>query len=228
MNLASELQSGLVTISAQVWLNQSLQNCHLKNEVNFFNSLGVSESCLGNLIRATYSLLGLRTHFASGEFEKRFSECTLCIHYLKEYFHILCRKQKLGPYFQVRAEIGQKLEILVKNIMLSVHNFAQAIALTCRRESLSKPVQTHDSPLIVMDYAFASKLTQISSSVTWKLSWKEVSLLPILKTRHPRLALLAGSFVITVWLSSNDLYTSMPLSTSLSKFVSSLAPQKLF
>jgi hypothetical protein len=85
-----------------------------------------------------------------------------------------------------------------------------------------------DSPLIVMDYAFASKLIQISSSVTWKLSWKEVPLLPILKTRHPRLALLAGSFVITVRLSSNDLYTSMPLSTSLSKLVSSLALQKLF
>ena len=41
------------------------------------------------------------------------------------------------------AEIGQKLEILVKNIMLSVYNFAQAIDLTCRCESLSKPVQTH-------------------------------------------------------------------------------------
>jgi hypothetical protein len=85
-----------------------------------------------------------------------------------------------------------------------------------------------DSPLIVMDYAFASKLIQISSSVTWKLSWKEVPLLPILKAHHPRLALLAGSFVITVRLSSNDLYTSMPLSTSLSKLVSSLALQKLF
>ncbi|KAG6755488.1 hypothetical protein POTOM_041314 [Populus tomentosa] len=71
MNLASEIQSGLVTISAQVWLNQSLQNCHLKNEVNFFNSLGDSESYLGNLSRATYSLLGLCTHFASGEKETK-------------------------------------------------------------------------------------------------------------------------------------------------------------
>jgi hypothetical protein len=71
----------------------------------FLNSLGVSESCLGNLIRATYSLLGLRTYFTSGEkvnyLKKKFSEYTLRIHYLKEYFHILCRKQKLGPYFQV-------------------------------------------------------------------------------------------------------------------------------
>lgn len=33
----------------------------------YLKSLGVSESGLGNLIRATYSLLGLRTYFTSGE-----------------------------------------------------------------------------------------------------------------------------------------------------------------
>jgi obg-like ATPase 1 len=33
----------------------------------FLKSLGVSESGLGNLITATYSLLGLRTYFTSGE-----------------------------------------------------------------------------------------------------------------------------------------------------------------
>ena len=33
----------------------------------FLKSLGVDDSGLGNLIRATYSLLGLRTYFTSGE-----------------------------------------------------------------------------------------------------------------------------------------------------------------
>lgn len=33
----------------------------------YLKSLGVSESGLGNLIRATYNLLGLRTYFTSGE-----------------------------------------------------------------------------------------------------------------------------------------------------------------
>ena len=33
----------------------------------FLKSLGVSESGLGNLITATYILLGLRTYFTSGE-----------------------------------------------------------------------------------------------------------------------------------------------------------------
>ena len=113
MNLASELQSGLVTISAQVWwfLLENLTSIHVlcclfqinipvvtfilsifrccmkqviwgclllqvesgltelpfEERSEFLNSLGVSESCLGNLIRATYSLLGLRTYFTSGE-----------------------------------------------------------------------------------------------------------------------------------------------------------------
>lgn len=33
----------------------------------YLKSLGVDESGLGNLIRATYQLLGLRTYFTSGE-----------------------------------------------------------------------------------------------------------------------------------------------------------------
>lgn len=38
-----------------------------EERVEYLNSLGVSESGLGNLIRETYNLLGLRTYFTSGE-----------------------------------------------------------------------------------------------------------------------------------------------------------------
>ncbi|RWW24678.1 hypothetical protein GW17_00011019 [Ensete ventricosum] len=38
-----------------------------EERIEFLKSLGVSESGLGNLIRATYKLLGLRTYFTSGE-----------------------------------------------------------------------------------------------------------------------------------------------------------------
>lgn len=38
-----------------------------EERIEFLNSLGVDESGLGNLIRATYDLLGLRTYFTSGE-----------------------------------------------------------------------------------------------------------------------------------------------------------------
>ncbi|KAJ6301298.1 hypothetical protein OIU77_015580 [Salix suchowensis] len=69
MNLASELQSGLVTISAQV--ESELTELPLDERNEFLKSLGVSESGLGNLIRATYSLLGLRTYFTSGEKESK-------------------------------------------------------------------------------------------------------------------------------------------------------------
>ena len=37
------------------------------DRVEYLQSLGVGESGLGNLIRATYNLLGLRTYFTSGE-----------------------------------------------------------------------------------------------------------------------------------------------------------------
>ncbi|TXG48630.1 hypothetical protein EZV62_024505 [Acer yangbiense] len=69
MNLASELQSGLVTISAQV--EAELTELPSEERVEYLKSLGVSESGLGNLIRATYSLLGLRTYFTSGEKETK-------------------------------------------------------------------------------------------------------------------------------------------------------------
>lgn len=55
------------------WVNLSLQveaeltELATEERKEYLNSLGVSESGLGNLIRATYSLLGLRTYFTSGE-----------------------------------------------------------------------------------------------------------------------------------------------------------------
>ncbi|PON95678.1 Ribosome-binding ATPase YchF/Obg-like ATPase [Trema orientale] len=69
MSLASELQSGLVTISAQV--ESELTELPSEERTEYLQSLGVSESGLGNLIRATYSLLGLRTYFTSGEKETK-------------------------------------------------------------------------------------------------------------------------------------------------------------
>ncbi|KAG4204550.1 hypothetical protein ERO13_A04G051032v2 [Gossypium hirsutum] len=69
MNLASELQSGIVTISAQV--ESELTELPSEERTEYLKSLGVSESGLGNLIRETYSLLGLRTYFTSGEKESK-------------------------------------------------------------------------------------------------------------------------------------------------------------
>ncbi|KAJ6817496.1 uncharacterized protein M6B38_283095 [Iris pallida] len=69
VNLASELQSGMVTVSAQV--ESELTELPLEERIEYLKSLGVSESGLGNLIRATYSLLGLRTYFTSGEKETK-------------------------------------------------------------------------------------------------------------------------------------------------------------
>uniref|UniRef100_M4F7N0 OBG-type G domain-containing protein n=1 Tax=Brassica campestris TaxID=3711 RepID=M4F7N0_BRACM len=63
--LSSDLQSGHVVVSAQV--ESELTELPLEERTEYLNSLGVSESGLGNLIRATYSLLGLQTYFTSGE-----------------------------------------------------------------------------------------------------------------------------------------------------------------
>nr|XP_004294197.2 PREDICTED: obg-like ATPase 1 isoform X1 [Fragaria vesca subsp. vesca] len=69
MNLASELQCGVVTISAQV--ESELTELPSEERTEFLESLGVGESGLGNLIRTTYSVLGLRTYFTSGEKETK-------------------------------------------------------------------------------------------------------------------------------------------------------------
>ncbi|KAL9298105.1 hypothetical protein ACSQ67_024001 [Phaseolus vulgaris] len=68
-NVASELQSRIVTISAQV--EAELTELPTEEREEYLQSLGVSESGLGNLIRATYDLLGLRTYFTSGEKETK-------------------------------------------------------------------------------------------------------------------------------------------------------------
>ncbi|GMH11559.1 hypothetical protein Nepgr_013400 [Nepenthes gracilis] len=69
MKLASELQSGLVIVSAQV--ESELTDLPPEERLEYLKSLGVSESGLGNLIRATYGLLGMRTYFTSGEKETK-------------------------------------------------------------------------------------------------------------------------------------------------------------
>ncbi|CAL0328823.1 unnamed protein product [Lupinus luteus] len=66
---ASQLQSGIVTVSAQV--EAELSELPIEERQEYLKSLGVSESGLGNLIRATYGLLGLRTYFTAGEKETR-------------------------------------------------------------------------------------------------------------------------------------------------------------
>ncbi|XP_074286673.1 uncharacterized protein LOC141611917 isoform X2 [Silene latifolia] len=66
---ASDFKSGVVTISAQV--EAELTELPSEDRVEYLKSLGVEESGLGNLIRATYRLLGLQTYFTSGEKETK-------------------------------------------------------------------------------------------------------------------------------------------------------------
>ncbi|KAG5598106.1 hypothetical protein H5410_039338 [Solanum commersonii] len=66
---AAELNSGVVTISAQV--ESELSELPIEERIEYLKSLGVNESGLGNLIRETYGLLGLRTYFTSGEKETK-------------------------------------------------------------------------------------------------------------------------------------------------------------
>ncbi|KAI3754590.1 hypothetical protein L1987_54377 [Smallanthus sonchifolius] len=55
----------------QLQVESELTELPLEERVEFLTSLGVDESGLGNLIRATYNLLGLRTYFTSGEKETK-------------------------------------------------------------------------------------------------------------------------------------------------------------
>lgn len=57
------------TYVGSFWFQVESELTELPKEerIEFLNSLGVDESGLGNLIRATYALLGLRTYFTSGE-----------------------------------------------------------------------------------------------------------------------------------------------------------------
>jgi GTP-binding protein YchF len=58
-----------VVISAQI--ESDLSELSAEEAVQFLKELGVSESGVGALIRATYHLLGLRTYFTAGEKEVR-------------------------------------------------------------------------------------------------------------------------------------------------------------
>ncbi|KAF5728093.1 obg-like ATPase 1 [Tripterygium wilfordii] len=69
MKLATDFKSGLVPISAQV--ESELTELPSEERGEYLHSLGVNESGLGNLIRETYNLLGLRTYFTSGEKETK-------------------------------------------------------------------------------------------------------------------------------------------------------------
>uniref|UniRef100_A0A0D3FPS5 Obg-like ATPase 1 n=1 Tax=Oryza barthii TaxID=65489 RepID=A0A0D3FPS5_9ORYZ len=67
--LATDLESGMVTISAQV--EAELAELPLEERVEYLKSLCVTESGLGNLVKATYDLLGLRTYFTTGDKETK-------------------------------------------------------------------------------------------------------------------------------------------------------------
>lgn len=92
-------------IGFQLQVESELTELPSEERVEFLTSLGVDESGLGNLIRATYNLLGLRTYFTSGE--KVWKLISFLISYfwifylLKEFFYCFRRKLKHGPYKQV-------------------------------------------------------------------------------------------------------------------------------
>ena len=67
--LAEREGAGTVRISAQV--EAELVELGEEERVDYLQGLGVNEGGLQSLIRATYSLLGLRTYFTTGEKETR-------------------------------------------------------------------------------------------------------------------------------------------------------------
>ncbi|MFM1769532.1 MAG: hypothetical protein RJA22_2061 [Verrucomicrobiota bacterium] len=67
--VGSHLACGAVVISAQI--ESDLVDLSPEEAAAFLKELGVAESGVGALIRATYHLLGLRTYFTAGEKEAR-------------------------------------------------------------------------------------------------------------------------------------------------------------
>jgi len=67
--IAAETGDGMVVVSAQV--EQELKSLDAEDRVDYLESLGVTESGCESLVRATYSLLGLRTYFTCGPEESR-------------------------------------------------------------------------------------------------------------------------------------------------------------
>lgn len=63
VSLHSKSRWGYLSLQVEAELTE----LPVEERQEYLQSLGVSESGLGNLIRATYDLLGLRTYFTSGE-----------------------------------------------------------------------------------------------------------------------------------------------------------------
>lgn len=56
-----------VTLVLFYQVEAELAELTVEERIEYLKSLGVNESGLGNLIRVTYDLLGLRTYFTTGE-----------------------------------------------------------------------------------------------------------------------------------------------------------------
>ena len=67
--VTTHLACDAVVVSAQ--LESDLVDLSAAEALEFLQHLGVEESGIGELIRATYRLLGLRTYFTAGEKEVR-------------------------------------------------------------------------------------------------------------------------------------------------------------
>ena len=67
--VSTHLSCEAVVISAQI--ESDLVDLEPAEAAEFLKSLGVDESGIGSLIRATYHLLGLQTYFTAGEKEVR-------------------------------------------------------------------------------------------------------------------------------------------------------------
>ena len=66
---ASNENSSVITVCAKI--ESELSDLNEEEKINFLNELGVEESGLDKLIKATYDLLGLATYFTSGTDEVR-------------------------------------------------------------------------------------------------------------------------------------------------------------
>ena len=71
--VAATENARVVVVSAQV--ESELVELPEEDKADFLESLGVKEGGLKSLIRATYTLLGLRTYFTSATLHDRASEC---------------------------------------------------------------------------------------------------------------------------------------------------------
>ncbi|GFP97883.1 ribosome-binding ATPase ychf [Phtheirospermum japonicum] len=69
--VANVAESDLAEPESNSHVEAELTELPPEERIEYLTSLGVNESGLGNLIRATYSLLGLRTYFTSGEKETK-------------------------------------------------------------------------------------------------------------------------------------------------------------